>query len=212
MYFPCFISTIKGRLVLSFLYDNLLTIMQLVVLFVSIYISFTPHIKRIFVADFIVNVSLLACYIILGDVTTAVMYVCISLRSFVYIYKDRLLRYGWIPWVAIVAQIALGFATIDNPFQIVSIFIPCWVCWYLWYWHDDKQKIRFGNIVNNGCWGIYNGIVGLWIVVLMRVIVVISNAVSIARTYREEKTRDRADSLQEAFHEPPEKETAVLSE
>lgn len=45
---------------LSFLYDNLLTIMQLVVLFVSIYISFTPHIKRIFVADFIVNVSLLA--------------------------------------------------------------------------------------------------------------------------------------------------------
>lgn len=197
---------------LSFLYDNLLTIIQLVVLLVSIYISFTPHIRRIFVADFIVNVSLLACYVILGDVTTAVMYVCISLRSFVYIYKDRLLRYGWIPWVSIVAQIALGFATIDNPFQIVSIFIPCWVCWYLWYWHDDKQKIRFGNIVNNGCWGIYNGIVGLWIVVLMRVIVVLSNAVSIVRTYQEEKKRGRANSKQDTLEEIIEKETAALAD
>lgn len=171
---------------LDFIYANLLTIMQLVVLFVSIYISFTSHIKRIFVADFVVNLSLLTCYVILGDLTTTIMYVSITIRSFLYIYKDRF-KTDMLPWIAIVVQIVLGFATMENPFQIISIFIPCWVCWYLWYWHDDKQKIRFGNIVNNGCWGIYNGIVGLWIVVLMRVIVVMSNAISMVRTHKKEK-------------------------
>lgn len=193
---------------LEFLHANLLSIMQLVVLFVSIYISFTPKIKHIFVADFIVNVSLLACYVILADITTAIMYVCISVRSFVYIYKDRLMSHAWIPWAAIAAQVVLGFATIENPFQIISIFIPCWVCWYMWYWHDDKQKIRFGNIVNNGCWGIYNGVVGLWIVVLMRVIVVASNAISMIKTYREEKcsSSGESESLERDCLEPHEEQ------
>ena len=163
---------------LDFLQTNLLLVMQFVTLFVSIYIAFTKSVKRILIADFIVNISLLVCYLILGDTTTSMMYICISIRSFVYIHKERFSG-NWIPWVAIAVQLVLGFATMDNPFQLISVLIPCWVCWYLWYWQDDKQKIRLGNIINNGCWGIYNGIVGLWIVVLMRIFVVCANTVSI---------------------------------
>ena len=122
------------------------------------------------------------------DITIVLMYMSISVRSFLYVYKDKF--YGnWLPIVAIIVQLVLGCATIENPLHILAIVLPCFVCWYMWFWQDDKQKIRFGNVINNGGWGIYNALTGLWIVVIMRVFVVACNAVSIYRTSKEQSSR-----------------------
>lgn len=157
---------------------NILVIAQVLTLSISIYIAFTKSVRRLFVADFILNASLLACYILISDTATALIYIIGAIRSFLYIYKDRF-RGNIVPVLMIVLSAGVGLATMRYPHQLLSIATACWVCWYMWSWHDNKQKIRLGNVLANASWGIYNSIVGLCIVVIMRVFLVCANMVSI---------------------------------
>ena len=65
----------------------------------------------------------------------------------------------------------------ERPIQIMSILIPCYSCWYLWF-SKDTQKLRIGNIIANILWGIYNICCGLYIILIMRAITITSNLVA----------------------------------
>ena len=151
-------------------------IMQIVTVLVNIYISFTEKKKRIYIATFLLNLSQLFMYFFNKDLTTALIYIVITVRSFIYIYKDKF-KSNLIPYFAIIIQLIIGFTTIENPIQIMSILIPCYSCWYLWF-SKDTQKLRIGNIIANTLWAIYNVCCGLYIILIMRAITITSNLVA----------------------------------
>lgn len=154
----------------------IVALMQIVTIIVNIYISFTEKKKRIYIANFLLNLSQLIMYFFNDDLTTALIYIVITIRSFVYIYKDKL-KTNTIPYIAIIIQILIGYLTIQNKLQIFSILIACYSCWYLWF-YNDTQKLRIGNIIANTAWACYNICSGLYIIFIMRVMAVGSNIIA----------------------------------
>jgi len=151
-------------------------LMQIVTVIVNIYISFTEKKKRIYIATFLLNFAQLVMYAFDSDLTTAYIYIVITIRSLIYIYKDNF-KTNVIPYIIIAIQILIGYATLENGFQIFSVVIPCYSCWYLWF-YQDTQKLRIGNIIANTAWAIYNTVNGLYIILIMRAITIISNMIA----------------------------------
>lgn len=154
-------------------------LMQIITILVNIYISFTEKKKRIYIATFLLNLSQLLMYMFNNDLTTTLIYIVITVRSFIYIYKDKFKK-DIVPYLAILIQLIIGYYTIENTMQILSVLIPCYTCYYLWF-YDDTQKIRIGNIIANTLWGVYNIATGLYIVLIMRAMTIISNIVAYIR-------------------------------
>lgn len=154
-------------------------LMQIITILVNIYISFTEKKKRIYIATFLLNLSQLLMYMFNNDLTTTLIYIVITVRSFIYIYKDKF-KTDIVPYLAILIQLIIGYYTIENTMQILSVLIPCYTCYYLWF-YDDTQKIRIGNIIANILWGVYNIATGLYIVLIMRAMTIISNIVAYIR-------------------------------
>ena len=154
-------------------------LMQIITILVNIYISFTEKKKRIYIATFLLNLSQLLMYMFNNDLTTTLIYIVITVRSFIYIYKDKF-KTDIVPYLAIIIQLIIGYYTIENSMQVLSILIPCYTCYYLWF-YNDTQKIRIGNIIANTLWAIYNIATGLYIVLIMRAMTIISNIVAYIR-------------------------------
>ena len=151
-------------------------LMQIISVIVNTYIAFTEKKKRIYIATFFLNLAQLFMYFFNNDLTTALIYIVIVVRSLVYIYKDKF-KTNIIPYLAIISQLLIGFFTIESPIQILSILLPCYTCWYLWF-YESTQKIRIGNIIANLAWGVYNICTGLYIVLIMRAVTVLSNLIA----------------------------------
>lgn len=151
-------------------------IMQIITIIVNIYIAFTEKKKRIYIATFFLNLSQLVMYLFNDDLTTALIYIVIVIRSYLYIYKDKL-KNNIIPYIIIFTQIIIGCYTSENITQIFSILIACYSSWYLWF-YNDTQKLRIGNIVANTAWACYNILGGLYIILIMRAIAIGSNMIA----------------------------------
>lgn len=167
-----------------------LILAQLLVCAVQYYIATTEKIKNVLWTTFLFNFFNLVCYFINGDLTTTCIYVLICVRSFVYTYRDRIKKHKWhhlVPAAAILAQIIVSIFTIENPWQLIPVIIPCYVCYYMWY-YDTTQKLRIGNIIGNGAWCVYNTVTGLYIVAVGRLITVVMN---IAAYAAKKTTRDK---------------------
>lgn len=157
-----------------------LIVSQVLVCAIQFFIATSENIGKIFAVTLLFNVFNLLCYYINGDMATTYLYVVICIRSAVYLFRDRIKRHSWhwlVPLTAIAVQTAVGFTNIDNPWQLLPIITPCYVNYYLWF-YKSTQKLRIGNAVNNGLWGIYNAATGLWIIAAGRIITVIMNTVS----------------------------------
>lgn len=151
-------------------------IMQVITVIVNIYISFTEKKKRIYIATFLLNLSQLFMYFFNNDITTGLIYIIIVIRSLIYIYKDKFKK-DIIPYVIISIQVLVGVFTLKNNLQILSIMIACYSSWYLWF-YNDTQKLRVGNVIANSAWSIYNICQGLYIIIIMRVITILSNLIA----------------------------------
>ena len=78
----------------------IVNLMQLITIIVNIYIAFTEGKKRIYIATFLLNLSQLIMYLFNNDLTTALIYIAITIRSLIYIYKDKF-KTNVIPYIAI---------------------------------------------------------------------------------------------------------------
>lgn len=159
-------------------------IMQIIVVLINYYIATTENKKNIYIVTFLFNFANLIMYFLNQDLATALIYVIISLRSFIYIYKDRI-KSIVVPIICIVVQLAVGFTAIDNLWQLIPILTPCLVCYYMWF-SQTTQQLRVWNAICNGLWGVYNFKTGLYIVMISRVITVIMNVC--AYIYNKKKT------------------------
>ncbi len=155
--------------------------MQIITVIVNIYISFTEKKNRIYIATFLLNFSQLVMYFFNNDLTTSLIYLVIVIRSFIYIYKDYF-KTNIIPFLMIAIQLLIGYFTIANPLQIISILIPCYTCWYLWF-SKDTQSLRIGNIITNSAWAFYNICGGLYIILIMRAMAILSNIIAYNKKY-----------------------------
>ena len=164
-------------------------LMQIVSVIVNVYISFTEKKKRIYVATFLLNVAQLMMYFYNNDITTTLIYIVIVVRSLVYIYKDNI-KNDLLPYLFIMIRIAIGFGTIENSLQILSILIPCYACYYLWF-SENTQKLRVGNLIANVLWAIYNIYTGLYIVLIMRFITIASNGIALVKYELENKNKNK---------------------
>ena len=100
----------------------MVNLMQILSVIVNTYIAFTEKKKRIYIATFLLNLTQLFMYFFNDDLTTALIYIIIVLRSLIYIYKDKF-KTNIVPYLAIIVQLLIGFFTIKAPIQILSIFI-----------------------------------------------------------------------------------------
>ena len=156
---------------------------QVVTCLIQYYIATTEKIKNIFWVTFLFNVANMLCYALNSDMMTVAMYIIICVRSFIYVYRDEIKKHRWhslVPIICVLLQGGVGFAMIENPWQLIPTIIPCYVCIYMWF-YDTTQKLRIGNIIGNGAWGIYNTVTGLYIVAVGRLITVIMNIVAYIR-------------------------------
>ena len=163
----------------------MVNIMQIVTVMVNMYIAVTEKKKRIYIATFLLNLSQLIIYFFNNDLTTALIYIVIVIRSLIYIYKDNF-KTNIIPYLAILIQLIIGYFTIENAIQILSVLIPCYSCWYLWF-YKDTQKLIIGNIISNTAWTVYNIYNGLYILLIMRSMTIGSNAIAYIRIKRKRK-------------------------
>lgn len=154
----------------------MINLMQLITVIVNIYISFTERKRRIYIATFFLNLFQLIIYFLNNDLTTSLIYIIITVRSFAYIYKDSF-KTNILPYMIIFVQLLIGYFTIESNLQIISVLIPCYSCWYLWF-YNDTQKLRIGNIIANAAWAIYNICGGLYIILIMRAITIGSNLIA----------------------------------
>lgn len=148
-------------------------IAQIFVVAINLYLATTEDKLKIYIITFLFNFSNLIMYIVNGDKATTIVYIVISLRSFIYIFRDKF-KTPIIPICVISCHLILGFFTIENVWQILSIVTPCFVCYYMWFW-KTTQKLRVGNIINNTLWLIYNIHGGLYIVVIARLVTISGN-------------------------------------
>lgn len=163
-------------------------IMQVVTIIVNIYVSFTERTKRIYVATFLLNVAQLIMYFFNQDITTGLIYIIIVVRSYIYIYKDNF-KTDLVPYSMILLQVVVGVLTMEKDIQLMSILIPCYSCWYLWF-YNDTQKLRVGNIIANILWAIYNACTGLYIILIMRFMTIMSNVIGYIKRSYELKRED----------------------
>lgn len=152
-------------------------VIQIILVIINSYLAITENKNNIYVVTFLFNLANLIMYAIKGDKTTVIIYVVITLRSLIYIFKDKLIKYNFIPITFILIQLGLGVITMDNPWQMISISAPCFTCYYLWYL-DTTQKLRVGNIIANSLWAVYNIVNGLYIASLSRLITIAVNSIS----------------------------------
>ena len=157
-------------------------LMQVLTIISNIYISFTEKNKRIYIATFLLNFSQLIMYFFNDDLTTGLIYIVITVRSFLYIYKD-IFKTNIVPYTAMIIQLLIGYFTIQSKLQIISVLIPCYSTWYLWF-YNDTQKLRIGNVVANTAWAVYNVYSGLYIILIMRFMTIGSNLIAYIRRKR----------------------------
>ena len=159
---------------LFYRYSMELIIIQVILVITNSYIAVIENKRNIYIVTFLFNLLNLIMYLFKGDITTVTLYVLVTTRSLIYIFKDRVIQYNIIPIGFILLQIILGILTMTNYWQIISISVSCFSCYYLWYF-DTTQKLRAGNVVANTAWAIYNIVNGLYIASISRFITIAVN-------------------------------------
>ena len=140
---------------------------------INFYIATTENKKNIYITTFLFNFANLLMYLFNNDYTTSIIYILISIRSFLYIFQDKF-KTVFLPFLCIFLQLVVGFNNLDTIWHIIPILTPCLVCYYMWFC-KTTQELRIWNAICNGLWGIYNFKSGLYIVMISRIVTVLIN-------------------------------------
>lgn len=132
---------------------------QMITVAIGIYLGFSQDRKHVYVATFAFNLANVIMNAANNDAATAAIGVCIAIRSFVYIFRDRchdkkVLWYG-VPIAAIAAQLAVGWTNINSPWLLIPTLVPAFVCWYMWF-DKNLQRMRIDGVICNILWTAYH--------------------------------------------------------
>ena len=166
----------------------MLIVVQILSVIIGLYQAIGKSIKHIFTATFVFNAVCMLMYFLNQDTATAYGYILIVIRSFVYIYKDKLHKHWYLPFLFVAIHITVTLITMDKPSQLIPLCIVCGSCLYLWF-SQTLQQLRIGNLIVNAAWGAYNIYTGLYIAVATRAISVIANAAAYLKNSKHKTTQ-----------------------
>lgn len=151
-----------------------LIITQIVIVLIGIYLAFTENKKNIYLVTFLFNLSTMIMYIFNHDKAATISSMVLTIRALVYIMRDRLKtllgRFAWtVPCSFFVLHLVLGLISIDSPIQLLCIAAPILTAAYMW-WEHGTQDLRAGNSIAYGLWALYEGITGLYIVMVSDIV------------------------------------------
>lgn len=152
----------------------LIWVMQALGLGLNIFIALTHNTRRIYFYTFLFNAANLLIYMLTGDWAACASGVLITVRSVAYIYKEKVAR-NLLPWLFISVHIILGLYLLTDVWQLLTILAPVTVCYSMWFWKGQFQKLRVGNIINAGLWLGYNIHAGLWLIAVCRIMTILAN-------------------------------------
>ena len=152
-------------------------ITQTIVSIIDIYMLFTHKKQNVYITNFLFALFSLMMYMCKQDYATCIIYVFISVRAFVYLYRDNLYQHKlmkyFIPFLFITIQFIIGINCYHNWWGIIPTLAPAFCCFYLWF-GNDLQMLRIGNIITSIAWFLYNLHLGLYIASISRIIVALA--------------------------------------
>ena len=145
-----------------------LIITQIVIVIIGVYLAFTENKKGIYLVTFLFNLGTFIMYMLNHDSGAAISAALLSVRAFIYIYREQLkIRMGKfgaiIPIFFILLHIVLGGIALETPWQLLCIAAPVLTTAYMW-WGHNTQDLRAGNFIAYGMWALYEAVTGLYIV------------------------------------------------
>lgn len=151
-----------------------LIITQVIIVIIGVYLAFTENKKGIYLVTFLFNLATFIMYVLNHDRGAAVSAALLSVRAFIYIYREQLKEKlgrlsAVIPVFFILLHIVLGAMTLDTPWQLLCMLAPALTTAYMW-WGRNTQDLRAGNFVAYGMWALYEGVTGLYIVMASDII------------------------------------------
>lgn len=149
-------------------------VLQVVGVVLNIFIAYAHDTKKIYGLTFLFNLANLLLYFVTRDWGAAVSGTLITVRSLAYIFKERIPG-DWLPWVFSALHIVLGTMAFESPWQLCIIVAPVAICFAMWFWKGQFQKLRVGNIINATLWMVYNFHMGLYLIGLCRFATVVAN-------------------------------------
>lgn len=82
----------------------------------------------------------------------------------------------YIPIACAMSQIAVGLVGFEDKWHLIPLLAPTISCIYLWFC-KDLQNMRLWNILNHAMWLVYNLHYELYLAVISRLIIIVSNTV-----------------------------------
>lgn len=158
-------------------FDKILIIVQIFIVIVSVYMAFTENKKRIYLLTFLINLGTFLLYVINRDTATMISCAVLTVRALAYIYKDRF-KTPAIPIAFIAIHLVMGAFTIEDPWQLLPILAPCFTAAYMW-WGKTTQELRFGAMITCAMWSVYEGLSGLYIVMICDGVTALANLISL---------------------------------
>lgn len=138
---------------------------------------------KLLIMNALFNIFNLICFIFYQDMESVFVYAFVSIRSIVYIYRDKIRSSKFsfmIPVISIILQIVLGLLFLKHNYQVVPIIISCFVCYYLWFW-QDIYSLKFGNVAVESSWMLYGLFTNAYITSIIQLLVLILEILSIVK-------------------------------
>ena len=145
-------------------------VIQLLSLGYTIYISSRKEAKSMLIHSFIANLISLLVYILLGELSTSLTVVIMTIRSLIMTQRDRF-KTNIIFYILLLVTLA-PLLTVKNILDILPVFAS--LCATFVSWRGDAQLIRIGCSVSDISWTVYNICIGAYIQAVVSAIALVS--------------------------------------
>ncbi len=162
-------------------------IFQLLGVFFVLIAGLNKKKKVILVLSFCANICSTLVMILAGRYDGAVATVICTVRSFLFLYQDRV-KNNSIFWISVAAHFIAGVLSWQSPLSALIIFAPIVLCYVNWF--GKAKDIKYGTIVSCLCWTVFDIINGVYIEAGRDVAEIISNIIGIYRLSGEQKPAD----------------------
>ncbi len=159
----------------------MICILQIIALIFYAYIAFSHKKRNVLITVFVHNFTCLILSVVINDFSAVYSYILVNLRSFIFLYQDRLKKNQYtnaIPVGICILHIILGISSVERWYQIPTIIGPIVLTLSFWF-ENNRQRMRAEQSFSDAMWLIYNAFAGLYILCITRVMMITISLIAI---------------------------------
>ncbi len=145
----------------------------------------------ILVLTFLANICSTMVMILVGRYDGAAATIVCTIRSFLFLYQDRVKTNG-IFWVSVAAHLIVGILAWQSPLSVLIIAAPIVLCYVNWF--GKPKTIKYGTIASDCCWTVFDIVNGVYIEAARDVAEIVSNVVGLIRIHRDREEENSCSS------------------